>query len=1187
MSAPTKKKKTETGIIPLNLTVPDTDEFLQEVEAQPLQQQPKKKYAIKKKVIQQTQPQPQPQPPTRRMIRKKTPEEILAQKRLEKTKEKATEALKFVKAKKDLEKLKEKPNRKVKTIYNPFKDENVKKNKRNIDSILRRIDEPIRQNQYDFLQFATESNKNLVDSYVNELRQIRTKGGTVRFDNVSFNDLTAIISAVDSVFTTGDKIHINVKPKDKDDLIITSWSDNSKQNWITNLEMYLTSEIGDGYSFSDVITSIVRSDIEYLEVEAPNLMEPRKRKKAGAFFPYYNLTCFDLSRYGIYKEDDEPDYDENCLIYSLRLLGMEEKKLNDIKQCLTTREIPQCKLKEICEKLKIQINLRSGYDKSLVFGKSQEVYNLGLLENHYFIAEEVNISNYSIDNYMEVKDIKDFQYINKKEGKYYKKKRDIKNSSFNVIKKLLENKENLLKDIEKTNEMMNTPYYKKLDIGCNLEYPDECCRPTELTIKENDIEYDKWFADIEAPTNEKSKYCPLVLVAKKDSEKDKRVFTGIECVRDFLTSLKKDSMIIAHNMGGFDGSFFIKYLLNINECNNGNNTLSIKGSYYNPISKKYIKIFLKDSFTLIHMSLSKFPKCFFTKEERKTIRKEVMPYNQMTIEEINQNNGLASIEGAYKFIKQNQVKQFNKNLDEWKLRTNDGKYDYIKYYTEYCKIDVDILEKGYEKFRSDVLTALNMDIDNILTIASLADKYMISRGCYDGIYELSGVPREFIQKCVVGGRTMTRANKKFRVKARTVPLDANSLYPSAISQMGFLKGKPKILINKSYEEISHYDGYFIRIKINKVNKKYDFPLLSKLDSNGIRQFTNEMENEIIYIDKIALEDAIKHHQIEFDIIDGYYFNDGFNYVCRDVIKELYQKRNKLKKEDNPLEMVYKEVLNCSYGKTILKASEYEYKYIHSYQKFINYFDYNYNYVIMAIKLESNSYNFPMWRVKVINPVKRHFSRPQIGVSILSMSKRIMNNVICLSEENNLDIFYLDTDSLYMIEKHIPELEKLYQTTYNKVLIGDELGQFKRDFKLEYGEPDELGERKKTSNVWSDDSTYLGKKAYCNKLEGFSPDGNKIEGIKTTLKGISAESIKMYCELNNVNEIDIYNDLLNGDNKKFDLLCRDSSGIIRKCVMKRENNKSIKMVDDNFDRIVSFENEIAQYINGKFIGGYRC
>ena len=40
----------------------------------------------------------------------------------------------------------------------------------------------------------------------------------------------------------------------------------------------------------------------------------------------------------------------------------------------------------------------------------------------------------------------------------------------------------------------------------------------------------------------------------------------------------------------------------------------------------------------------------------------------------------------------------------------------------------------------------NMDAREFITIPSLADAYLVSRGCYEGVYELSGVPLNFIEQ---------------------------------------------------------------------------------------------------------------------------------------------------------------------------------------------------------------------------------------------------------------------------------------------------------------------------------------------------------------------------------------------------------------------------------------------------------
>ena len=132
---------------------------------------------------------------------------------------------------------------------------------------------------------------------------------------------------------------------------------------------------------------------------------------------------------------------------------------------------------------------------------------------------------------------------------------------------------------------------------------------------------------------------------------------------------------------------------------------------------------------------------------------------------------------------------------------------------------------------------------------------------------------------------------------RIADFDACSLYPSAVYFMsGCLKGLPNILSDTSYEFLKHQDEYFLRIKIIKLNKHLDFPLTSKIDEDsGARDFTNDMDNAIIYIDKAGLEDLITFHDAEFEITGGYYYNEGRSNKINHVIKDLYDLRKKLRK----------------------------------------------------------------------------------------------------------------------------------------------------------------------------------------------------------------------------------------------------------------------------------------------------
>ena len=85
--------------------------------------------------------------------------------------------------------------------------------------------------------------------------------------------------------------------------------------------------------------------------------------------------------------------------------------------------------------------------------------------------------------------------------------------------------------------------------------------------------------------------------------------------------------------------------------------------------------------------------------------------------------------------------------------------------------------------------------------------------------------------------------------------------------------------------------------------------MSKITSEGIRDWTNEMNNEIFYCDKTTLEEVIKYHQIEFKIIRGYYYNEGRNYELKSTIKHLFNTRLEAKKNKNPIEKIYKLLMN--------------------------------------------------------------------------------------------------------------------------------------------------------------------------------------------------------------------------------------------------------------------------------------
>ena len=96
-----------------------------------------------------------------------------------------------------------------------------------------------------------------------------------------------------------------------------------------------------------------------------------------------------------------------------------------------------------------------------------------------------------------------------------------------------------------------------------------------------------------------------------------------------------------------------------------------------------------------------------------------------------------------------------------------------------------VLMDGYEVFRRWMLEHTELDVYNFITIQSMASSFVLKSGCYDNVYQVSGVIQQFITKCVVGGRVMTNSNKQYHVKKEIADFDACSLNPSAMFLMVF------------------------------------------------------------------------------------------------------------------------------------------------------------------------------------------------------------------------------------------------------------------------------------------------------------------------------------------------------------------------------------------------------------------
>ena len=98
-------------------------------------------------------------------------------------------------------------------------------------------------------------------------------------------------------------------------------------------------------------------------------------------------------------------------------------------------------------------------------------------------------------------------------------------------------------------------------------------------------------------------------------------------------------------------------------------------------------------------------------------------------------------------------------------------------------------------------------------------------------------------------------------------------------------------------------------------------------------------------------------------------------------------------------------------------------------------------------------------------VDKFFVPNFIGVQILEMSKRIMNEVMCLGEDLDIMIYYQDTDSMHIPVEKVPLLENAYKEIFKKELRGADMDQFHPDFESNILQGD----------IFSAESYFLGKK----------------------------------------------------------------------------------------------------------------
>ena len=831
---------------------------------------------------------------------------------------------------------------------------------------------------------------------------------------------------------------------------------------------------------SDIVDNIDIGNIISFEIKEL-LPVQQGRNQDGGYFSYINTTSLDLSRYQIFNQSQayEEDDRDHCLIHSLFLAGVEIPKLTALK--LSFKKGANFRKKDLKDATDIidksivlyEYDYASKKIKKKKIGNYPEVVCIALYENHFFIYEDTIYSKYFIDHYEELKDLPDaFNIVKKYKSKYYTYSPDRKINSFLMITKLLPYFKKL--DMIKFNDAVTDTEHVYLDNIQNEQRLVEFAKPRKTPTS-------IFYADCESFVYKQPHELYLLGVVSNTNDRVKIFNTCDESpqqvVNKFLEYCSENNSIVYFHNLKYDYHLLEKYLNIKSVCKKDGQIYNVVVSY----NKKNIE--LRDSYKLIPFALSKFSSQFNLNNSKK----EAINYTYYTQENNNQIVDTTTYKAGLSISLQ---KIFDENI----------KVEYfnpLEYYKEYLELDCLVLKQGLQKFNDIVKDITQMTIHDALTISSLTDKYMVRNGAYNGVFEVKGNLRAYINKAVYGGRVAVNEKyKKQIIEGKISDYDGVSLYPSAIHRLCNDAGLPKGMARRIPEDFNYKNHNYsiLTVKIHKVNKNQQIPFIAHRSGDSIK-YLNEAPQDEIVIDSTTLQDYIDFHDIDYTIIDGVYWDSGVNKTMGQLINNLFNERLKYKKSNPALANVIKLMLNSAYGKTIIKKSTTQKTIIKS-SKFDNYIYSNFNTIKSFRQINDSLYEVE--RLKMDDS----YNRAHIGCSILSTSKRIMNEVFDIANDNQLPIYYTDTDSLHMNMDHVSILEQKYEQRYNKELNGKNLGQFHTDFDLDNA----------VTEIYAIKSIFLGKKSYIDILESTNSKGETINGMHIRLKGITQEGIDHQAKL---------------------------------------------------------------------------
>jgi len=879
------------------------------------------------------------------------------------------------------------------------------------------------------------------------------------------------------------------------------------------------------------------SDAETLEalvddenfVRFETIQQEATQEKSGGFFKgiisneakeVLDSVGIDLSRYQIFTygqlEEDEAAWSINCLWHALTLydedIGLSAVCSSNAKLsgAMLTRT-----LKTIADTYNLLIILtsdrgdNSSYQRTQRYGRagSTKVVNLGLIRGHYFLNEKVFPTFKEIDEV--VLNICHYAKTGKLTTMFATYHSDVAQTEFTKRRGLPKTIYQLVKALDRGGYIVDIP--DDLVVMSNNDKPffDETTRFIPMpSVKHPKSEptstptvYDGcWYGDFETTTDGAVHKPYLAAAIKRDGHGRVSYYDITNPAKGLLNGIVKETpgtgsiLVYFHNLA-YDSNFLIHCLTRISTVEANCRMFSLSGNFYGR------RIVCHDSYAFLTCKLQEFSKMFHLKENKFPD----FTYAAYTTEAVVLNKPAKPIP------------------NEYLLR--NGLWDMNGYATDYCLRDCEVLQKGFDRFRADCLDALNIDVDALLSAASLAKTFLMKEGCLDLVLPLTGACRAYVQLSVVGGRVMLANNQNAihhiasQTEEELLDVDGVSLYPSAMHIMaGFPTGAPR-----RFEGQPPPDAVFhvSTVVLTTISRPLNFPTLSVKTEEGGRQWGDEVFiGRTFILNNVQIEDAINFQGAKFSYVGGLAWF-GWNSAIKTTIRRLFDWRLKLKDEGNPLQIVIKLIMNSGYGKLVEKPHETGVRWIYAGER---------KALQAACKAgvglkylqpygEEKEGKRP-WKLCFEKYDFKHASYSHAGSLTLAISKRLMYQAMVPVDAH---ILYTDTDSLHITREGYDHLCINYPQ-----LIGKQMGQLHDDFVW----ADDEKKPKVKSQVFCKEAVYLAKKVYACVLVTSDRPGETKYHIRA--KGIPTSSIRYTAALQNITPLELYVSLINKE-IEFDLL----------------------------------------------------